>query len=270
MILYVTAFLDINRENWTSFERSVDTYFEHFSPYLDLLRNSSSAMLIYIDEKHRRRLEKLCRNVKNVTILGISEEYMKFFEIWRRLKTEQEIMNSETYKKLVSHRLQFPEHTNAKYTLINHCKIEFLAKAISSMDSDYYCWTDFGFFAKRENVPRYLPNEQALYKVTKGGECVFYTGINEMRSVDFDPIFTLQNAPEVIGGFFFVCPKKAVLSYRNLYAETHQELQKIGIVDDDQHIVLQCIKKKPELFNVLVLGWHKAYKFLETLSFSNG
>jgi GR25 family glycosyltransferase involved in LPS biosynthesis len=110
---------------------------------------------------------------------------------------------------------------------------------------------------KKENIPTRLldTNNFDLSRIN-------YSLINPISENDFDINYTLIQAPEVIGGFWFLGSKNVLLSYQQLYMETFLEFQNNNIADDDQHLVLQCYKKKPELFNFFnkPLGWHKVMK----------
>jgi len=258
-ICYVTAFLDIKRENWATFSRTFDDYFKSFSPHIDMFRkleqNNSYHLVVFIDKKHHQRVSEYVGDLKNVTLIDIDEEYLQKHSIlWQRLGRETEIMQSDFYKSLVAHRLRFPENNNPRYTLINHTKIDFINIAAQTVLHDYFCWVDFGYFGKVENIPANPLDLKLLQK-----DRVNYTLINPISLEDSDCLYTLRYAPEKIGGFFFFGSREAVREYQKLYHIVHKVYQNMGIVDDDQHLALQCCFVQPELFALhSVGGWHKA------------
>ena len=49
MITYITAFVDINRTNWSQFTRSFDDYFQSFEPFLKLLQDDYRKFNCFIE-----------------------------------------------------------------------------------------------------------------------------------------------------------------------------------------------------------------------------
>lgn len=258
-ICYVTAFLNIGRSNWKNFSRSVDNYIDSFLPYIELFENnrdSDCEMVVYIDETIYSTLKEKIGDDLPIKLIPINEDYLlKEMPIWSRLEREQEIMNSDLFKTMVGSRVSFPEAHNARYTLINHLKIDFICHTlVNHTSAEYLCWTDFGYFKQKNRIPMKMLdiNKLVLDKIN-------YTLINPLEDIDRDVFYTLRFAKEKIGGFFFFGRRDVLVQYQQLYHETHQELQNDTIVDDDQSIALQCWAKKPEMFAMHYLGdWHLA------------
>ena len=265
-ICYVSAFYDINRGNWSNFTRTVNKYFEHFRPYVELFKQEDEKkhkMIVFIDKKHYTKLNTLINNshCTNIQLIQIDFDWMKLnLPIWNTLDREREIMNSQHYKNLIPHRLNFPEHKYPEYTLINHCKIDFVNYAMKHSNKDYFCWTDFGYFATENRIPKkllsykkFIPNK------------INYTLINCLTHRDNNPIFTLQNAPERIGGFFFFGDRKAIEKYQLLYHKIlHMYQHQLNIADDDQALALSRFFNEQSLFCLHNLGgWHKALVYFQ-------
>jgi hypothetical protein len=254
-ICYVTTFFDLDRENWVKYERSIDHYFDSFATTIALLRKEpmGAHLVVYIDRKHRLRLDKIIGDTKNVSVVDIDEDYLdKNIFIWSRLDEETRIMNTAEYKELIAHRIEHPEHYNPRYTMINHAKIDFITRTMDIIDYQYFCWIDFGYFGgDSKRVPVHLLD------ITKFDlERINYTLIHQIDDRDKDVLYTLKEAPYKVGGFFFFGRKDVIRSYQKLYHETHLELQEQGIVDDDQHLALRCYFKQPDLFKMHHLGWY--------------
>jgi SAM-dependent methyltransferase len=258
-LCYVTAFYDIDRDKWATFKRTFDEYFNAFTPLVDMFKNINSTnyeLVIYIDKKHSKRVIDYCENIKNIKLIEINDDFLnKNSILWQRLKREKEIMESNVYKNMISHRLHFPENINPYYTLINHAKIDFVVYTLKNItDSEYLCWVDFGYFSNRENISKYPINIKLL-----ANNKINYTLINQITNEDKDIFYTLRSAPEKIGGFFFYGNRKKLIEYQTLYHNIHEYFQTNNICDDDQHIVLQCYFNNPELFQLHYLGeWHKS------------
>lgn len=244
----VSAFLDISREDWKSFQRSTKHYMYYFLSY----RKLGYEMIVFMDDKHVDTMKELCTDFPNLTIIPINREWMKKnIYAYSLLGKEQEIMESEKFKELIKHRLHYPECSKPEYNIIQHSKIDFVCHVIDKKLSkaDYYAWSDFGYFQNSNLIP-----EKSLdlnrFDLTK----INYTSINPLKGEDFSIIYTLTKAPERIGGAFYLGPKNRLLEYQQLYHKVHQGFHDIGIVDDDQHIALQCYFRDQSKFNLLVVG----------------
>lgn len=86
-------------------------------------------------------------------------------------------------------------------------------------------------------------------------------GINEIQGQDFDIEYTLTSAPERVGGFFYLGSPTLLKEYQQLYHDVCAEFHKNNIVDDDQHIMIRCVKTRPDLFKVWYIGWHATYLY---------
>lgn len=261
-VCYVTAYLDIGRNKWTNgFERTNEAYMDYFEPYIELFDKdeTGSVLVVYIDERHIGN-DLFKRIGKNIVLIPITEKFMEENSVlWRRLERETEIMSMEKYRMIISHRIHHPEHSVPTYSIINHCKVDFIGHTIKNFDYEYYCWVDFGYFSKKSNIPSKLMDVSKL-------ECdkINYTLLNPIEERDRDVIYTLQYAPEKIGGFFFFGGKDVMLEYQELYHNVHLWLQQNEVVDDDQHVALQCYFNRPHLFKLHHLGgWHLALPYFQ-------
>lgn len=258
-ICYVSAFVDIGRSKWTYFSRDFARYMVCFRPYIAMFKNLEEKnvtdyhMIVYISENVAEKFkEEITTSLIQVHV--VNEEFLSKNTIWSRLDRETEIIHSVDYMTLVSDRLIFPENSNPKYTLINHAKIDFVCLAMNHTDAPYLCWTDFGYFSNTKNIP-YNPLD--VEKLDK--ERVNYTLINQISELDQDIIYTIKNAPEKIGGFFFFGNRNILKQYQQLYHKMHLQLQDKNLVDDDQHLALRCYFENPDMFCLHMLGgWHKA------------
>ena len=262
MITYITAFIDINRTNWSQFTRSFEDYYKSFEPFFKLFDTrvcESDNLIVFIDQKHYSFLHKKLIElsyITNITLIPITTDDLPK---WKYIEREFEIMNDINFMSKLGTRTHFPEHNYPEYTLINHSKIDLICLAIEKYENknQYFSWVDFGYFSKEQNIPVRLLDINKLDK-----DRINYSLINPIEKQDFDINFTLMNAPEVVGGFWFFGPKDAMISYQKLYMEVFLKFQDDCIADDDQHLVLQCYYKNPDLFSFVkhLYGWHKILK----------
>jgi len=262
-VTIITAFLDIGRDSWEGYKRNVDQYLKAFSVYLKY----DYKMIIYIDDRYYKDVFDMVdfsEHKNNKIVIPINESWMeKNIWSWTRLERETEIMNSDSYKSLVADRirLNYPENTNPKYTILTHSKIDFVNHAIESnfLDSKYFAWSDFGYFHDKTSF-EFLPNSTLdvnKFDLDRVNLCL----INPIDDNDKDEIWTLKNAPEKIGAYFFFGTKEKLDIFQNLCHRFLIEYQERGIADDEQGLWLKCYFHDPDLFKLHVFGsWHRALK----------
>uniref|UniRef100_A0A6C0D0L8 Uncharacterized protein n=1 Tax=viral metagenome TaxID=1070528 RepID=A0A6C0D0L8_9ZZZZ len=261
-ICYVSVYLDIGRSKWNKYPRTFEDYLERFLPYFTLFSSESEKdqhMILFIDDRYTKFLESHINSNTRIHLIPINLEWMKTnLPMWQTLEIEKNIMNSESYKKLISHRSECPETYCAEYTLINHCKIDFMNYVIDNIctDSIMYAWTDFGFFSRDYLIPKRLLdiNKFDLSKIN-------YTLLNDFTEYDRDVYYTLMHAPERIGGFFFCGSKNSMKKYGELYHYALNYYQSNNIADDDQALAQFCYFRNPDMFNFVYKSpiWHQVY-----------
>lgn len=253
----VSAFLDIGRQDWSTFRRSMQQYFANFSPYTRI----SHDMIVFMDDKHIETLRKVCGDSPHIKIIPINREWMhEHIHAYRQLPREREIMESESFKKLVSHRLGHPECSKPEYNIMQHAKIDFVCHVITHKlaDAEYFAWTDFGYFQDPSRIPKKDRFGLDLSKFNL--ERVNFQAMSNITKQDFNVMYTLTQAPERVGGFFYMGAPAQLLKYQELYHEVCRDFHTNGIVDDDQHIMLQSLMRNPTLFAVWNMGaWHVTY-----------
>ena len=257
MICIVTAYLDIQRSEWKTFRRTSEDYIQNFLPYLRM----KEEMVVFIDDKWHLQLEKLVleSGKKNILLIPINKEWMeKNIELWSYLPVEKHIMNTDIYRRLINGKTN-PEYNIPEYNSIQHSKVDFVKYVIDNNLSNcqYYCWSDFGFFGDKNKE---LPKDTILDIDKFITDKINYCLINDIENSDGQLLNTLVNPRETIGGFFFLADKKTMIRYNQVYKEILlSDFYEIGIVDDDQHVVLRCVLKYPDLFCLHLNGWHNVY-----------
>jgi hypothetical protein len=212
-------------------------------------------MIVYVDVKHYFAVQNHIEPGLPIRVIAIDEAFLaENVPLWSRLGREKEIMESDVFKHRFAGRLGYPEQSNPRYTMVNHAKVDFIAHAATLTAADWFCWSDFGYFHKESFIPDRLVD---IGKLQKGK--VNYTLINELEDIDRDAFYTIANAPEKIGGFFFAGERDIMLEYQKLYHDTHEWFQDNGLADDDQHVALQTHFRNSDLFHLHYQGvWHNA------------
>lgn len=258
----VSAFFDIGRDKWSTFRRSTDQYFANFKPYINMGHN----MIVFIDDRHIEALNEVVGDKCNdqIKLVPINVDWLQNnIYAYSQLPREREIMESDKFKSLTRHRHLHPECSKPEYNIIQHAKIDFVAHVINNKmsESDYFAWSDFGYFQNPTRIPKF-PLDITKFDLEK----VNFQAINELSEKDFNIAYTLVNAPERIGGFFYLGNAKNLLIYQELYHQICKEFHDLGIVDDDQHIMIQSVARMPSLFKVWNLGgWHLVYNYFQSI-----
>jgi hypothetical protein len=249
-ICYVTAYLELNREGWSSFARPFEVYLANFTRILETLFDSDNQLVAFVDEKRFEQITRLIpRCSASIVLIPINRAYMEAnVHVWSLLPREVEIMSSPEYKRLLSHRLMYPEHSNPEYTMINHAKIDFVALATRLTSANILCWVDFGYV----NFPK-EPLDLSRFDLG----AINYTVINPIDEKDSDVMYTMLNAPERVGGFTFLGGRNKIFEYQKLYHDQLSLLQRCNLADDDQHLVLRCYFAVKGLFKFHHLPWHR-------------
>jgi Bacterial protein of unknown function (HtrL_YibB) len=259
-VCYVTSYFDIGRENWTYYKRTFINYFKAFCNMVDMFRNfpeesrDNCELIVFIDDKYYDQVQKKVGDLSYITLIPINELFMENnIPCWKRLEREREIMKSDSFKSLVSHRYMCPETYDPKYTLINHAKIDFVQFAQIISQVEYFCWVDFGYCGDCESIPQYPVDINKMDR-----DRINYVLLSPLTPSDNDVLSTLINAPEKVGGGFFFGSREKLQEYAELYHDVHKWFQDNNFADDDQHFVIQSISRRPELFKTVCLGgWFK-------------
>ena len=258
---YVSMYYDIKRSGWAQFSRTFDDYLSYFLPYVDLFKKEEEDhMIVYIDDRYITKLQEVTRNSTNICLIPINDAFLEYnIPCWKFLAREREVMSSKFFKAIVGDRIKFPECQYPEYTLINHSKIDFIIYTLNLnlTSAEYICWTDFGFFSRKENIPKRLLDVKRFNPDT-----INYTLVNPVEDIDKDVYYTLRYAPEKVGGFFFIGKPEVMYQYQQAYHKSLDDYRQKNICDDDQAMALYTYFRNPQLitFNTTEYGWHRVYQ----------
>lgn len=266
MVRYVTSYYDIGREGWDTFSRTFLEYLQDFYPFINLFKSVEAGddyLTVFMDSRRIVQFKNSFpkATLLNIDIIPIDDAFMNSLPMWKTIDKEREIMSDPDFRYRLGTRTHFPEHNHAEYTLINHCKIDLIAYLINEkgLTDKHFAWVDFGFFKLYANIPT------RLLDISKfDSDKITYCLVNLIDELDLDVDFTLRHARETVTGCFFIGNREVILEYQRLYHEVIDYFQnELRIADDDQHAVLQCYKKRPEMFRFVQTGWHRVFKLFE-------
>ena len=256
-ITLVTAFFPIQRENWEGFERDDSKYFKYFEFWARIQND----LIIYTTPEYANKALEIRKK--------FGRNNTKVIEIKDIEKLDEELFNS-IYKaskhelsKLFHVNCNFPESWNHYYNYVMMLKEWCIYDAIKKdLVSNAIAWIDFGF----NHGGEYYINENdfdCLLESNFSKDKIHVFTVNEL---DFLPIFeTVRRMDTFIQGNFFIANKDLWGKLWKIMRENMMALNKVGLIDDDQTILLMAYYQEPELFEL-----HKTDRWFEQLSLCAG
>jgi len=251
-ILFVTAFMDIRRNEWKQARRTIDDYFFWFH---NLAKTIKYKLLVYIEDDVKEKLllkYKFNDYIEFININNVNTFLDKYLNI------EQSILDSNEFKKKVpKNRLGIrPETWNGKYNLLNHSKVDFI-KHSKKLYSNYnfYAWIDFGYTRQLpEKTPQNLKIDKIPNKIIYE---TFY--LPNFRLTDEE---ILQIDKTIIKGSGFIVPNNLVETFHNKYENKLKKWYSTKNCDDDESLVLQLYFDNPEMFHIIVdKNWFSIFNY---------
>ena len=282
-ITLVTAFLDIGRSTWTDeFAREPSFYVDSFMNYL----NYPYKMVCYIDDKYIDGIiQKYSTSpYQNKLFIPINRTWLlKNIHAWKHIEKDRNIMNSIEFKKFLEKRLPHmypngvpeqnvrnhlcPENIYPEYTVINHSKIDFIANAIENeyITTAYTGWSDFGYFRTFHSDGSIMPSSTIDINKLHPDKITFCLRRNIIEN-DKNMFWTLLFGYELFIGAFYAGPTELMIPFQKIYHESTQKMYSKSIVDDDQHVYIQCYCINPEIMHLEIFetdDWPKTLTFFQ-------
>jgi len=250
-ITLVTAFFDIGRDKFVSIPRANDKYFEYFRFWSRIKNN----LIVYTDSVNEDRVLQIRREFHledRTTVIVIDDIY----------DIEPEILSNVTDVAKNSHFLDFRLHRNAtsnsaKYSYLMLLKSWFLADAVKKkLTAKTVAWIDFGF---NHGGKVYTKSEEFdftwEYDFSEKIQ-LFYYG-----EYDDKPIFEIvRRLNDCLMGPLFVLPADLCHEFFELNKESMSILNSVGLIDDDQLLMMFSYRRKPEIFELHKSSWFLALK----------
>ena len=216
-IIFTSAFKEINRESWKSYQVSTGRYIDYF---IDLGKNIKYKLIVYLEKEVKDRIFSKTSFNENIIFRELSEVNTFLNEF---LEKDTEIINSTIYKsKIPDYRNYLPEHLYSNYNLINHSKINFVNKTKELYpDYQYYAWIDFGRMNESiDNIPKNLnvsliPNNKITYHF-----------VNDPPKHRVSEDEMLKNNSVYLLGSSFIVPNHMVEMFEQLWKKKLTQWQK--------------------------------------------
>lgn len=248
MITLVTAFFNINRDNWSKFRRSSEAYIEAFSKWAHL----ENTLIVYLEDEDIKK-----------KVLDIRSEYGLSDKTHVELIEDIESVDPDIYRSLNHiandsiHRLwrykpNNPEVINADYNYVMFLKFWCLKHAFEQFDvKDKIAWIDFGY---AHNGALYPYEEDFCFEWDyRFSEKVTLFSI---KDIETRPAFDVINTMDTyIMGCIFVVPVAVVERFYDDIRSIMISILSLGYMDDDQILLLMALKMNPDYICALSSNW---------------
>ena len=250
-ITIVTAFFDIGRNKYVKIPRSNDKYLRHFE-FWARIKND---LIVYTTADLKTKILSIREkfNLKEKTKVIVIDDITKIEPAI--LTRMQEI---EHDNKFIAFRYldDMPEN-RALYNYVMMLKSWFIYDASKMIKSDeLLAWIDFGYNHGGDKFSdcndfcfewKYDFPDKVTY---------FYN-----KEINNKPVFYLVQSFELnIMGAPFVVSKTYAKEHWDLIRNAMITLIDVGLIDDDQTLMLMAYRKKPEIFNLMKSDWFMPLK----------
>lgn len=238
----VTAFVDIGRGEWEGFangdliapyiKRDNDTYFERF----ERLTKIKNPIICYTESKFFDRIKAMRDDITLISIDSIFEDHEAVIKLIERVQKNDEFID-------LLQSPASPEYWSPKYVAINFFKSFFVSHAYKEqlITTDNAAWIDFGYC--REKLFR--DNYDWSF------DCDSRINLFNIEPLDDTPIFSIVKSGKVyIQGCHIVAPASQWLWLKDLMTQAMNQLLGVGMIDDDQTMLLMSYRMSPELFRL--------------------
>lgn len=260
-ITIVTAFFPINRAEWKNFDRSNNKYIEYFK-FWACIHND---MIIYTTPEFKDEIMKIRReygrsNTEVVTIENIYDIDRKLYDSILKVSKNRDSINFRFQPNS-------PESWNAEYNYIMILKEWAVVDAIKRYNlENTIAWVDFGF---NHGGEVYTNPEDFNFEWNYN----FGDKINlflKHKLDDSETIFNIcRRMDTYVQGSVIVGPCD---KWKKLWPMIRSEmiaLNKVGLMDDDQTLLLMAYREDPEIFETHLLErWHSVFLHFSNQKFS--
>eukprot|EP01012_Entosiphon_sulcatum_P037630 TRINITY_DN483_c0_g1_i1.p1 TRINITY_DN483_c0_g1~~TRINITY_DN483_c0_g1_i1.p1 ORF type:complete len:274 (-),score=33.37 TRINITY_DN483_c0_g1_i1:30-851(-) len=242
-VTIVTALFDLERG-----DRPYETYLSYMTPLLQMKQN----MVIFVEHKAEDWIWAQRAGLKHKTrVVAMNKDEMPL--AYLRPKVE-EVMASDAWKvnnELYEHNQ--PQGKIPWYNILMSSKGLFVKRVIDEnpFKTDYFAWIDAGF--GHGDPDKYYPSDRRWHpcftKAQNFKGKVLWTLVRDVSKEDND----IRNSWKkwhlpAFAGCAFAGHKDALLQYAELHKQVFVDLLAEGIVTEDQPLVAECNRRRPDLF----------------------
>ncbi|MDA9912304.1 hypothetical protein N9D58_03355 [Planktomarina temperata] len=252
-ITFVTAFFDIGRENYSAVPRSNQKYYDYFKFWAGM----QNYLIVYTDKESEKQINEIRSeyNLSHRTKVIVVDDIR---DIDPEIITRLNIIEHDAFFRAFRMKADATSNT-ALYNYVMYLKSWFLNDAVEKdLVKKNVAWIDFGF---NHGGKVFLNSKELNFAaVTKPIDKIQVYFQDEF---DQRPIMQLvQCLEDCILGPFIMMPKDLA---KEFYLENRKSiiaLTDLGLMDDDQLIMMLSVRRRPEIFDLNQSDWFLPLKDL--------
>lgn len=252
--LLVTGLYDINRNDWSNYSRSFDTYLNNFSNVLD---TNCDIVVFYEDERVYNIA--ISKNKSNVKL--IYKKLCEFETYIENYTTVSNILNDPNFRNSLRRYDNPPEHFSAVYNILMLCKSEMMKVALNTFNYDYYFWIDAGYSQNGEMfIDNIFPDVEKLIQLDNKFTFFLDENMNDINSITlFNDINFCKNISYTSGiiyitGCFFGGVRDSCIRFIEDFGTSYKNYHQNNMTDDDQIFLNMIYAKNVDSYNLIKLS----------------
>lgn len=247
-VTIVTAFVDIGRGKWRGIKngeiipsyikRHNDVYFDRFQR-LSKLKNP---IICFTESKFFDRIRSMRDDITLVAIDTLFHDHAHL------VSAIENVQNNPLFVQLVDNKSS-PERWSPQYVVINALKSYFVNHAVQNkLNKTNTCaWIDFGYARNAFHCPEGLD-----WKFDTEGKINLFSTVPHVPP---EPIINIIKSGQVyIQGCHIVAPASEWSVLSELTHAAMVTMLNVGLIDDDQTMLLMAVRFAPEKFAVRFNG----------------
>lgn len=248
-ITIVSAFININRDNWKTFGRSEEQYFDYFKIWAKIKNN----IIVYVETKELKEkiinFRKKLGLEKQTNVIIVDNFFMLDKELYKSIEKVTKNENQKSFRTKPNN----PEVWNASYDYIMLMKMWCVNDAIKKgLAKGMIAWVDFGYLHGGKGLISEKSDFNFEWKYEFGDVFHLFT----LQEIDDKPIFEIvQNMDTYIMGTILIGPDRLWPNFWESMRNNMITLNKCGLVDDDQTIILMCYRENPTMYELHKSNW---------------
>lgn len=249
----VTAFFSINRESWKGFQRSDELYFEYFKGWAKL----KNTIVVYTEKEELKKSIIAFRaslGLEDKTRVVVLSDITKIdLALYQEMQSVASNSVHKQYRLFPGH----PEVWNANYDYVMLLKMWCCADAVQKgYVRGMIAWMDFGY-----NHGGAVLDAASDFNYLWTYDFPDAINVFLVQDLDSRPIFDVVFSMDTyIMGMMIVAPAHLWGGFWELMKKNMRVLLQAGIIDDDQNVILMCLRERPELFHAYKSSWQLPLK----------
>ena len=249
--IIVTAYFDIGRKDFVAIPRTNNQYFEYFKFWARI----KNEMIVFTQPEFKETIYNI-RKKYNLEAKTQIVTIDNIYDIDRQLFNRMKIVAGNKYF-LEARLLPNATSNTPEYSYLMLLKSYFMEKASKMCPKDsIISWVDFGFnhstgiHKKSEDFDFLWEPNVSNSKIT----------VFSLKEYDKKPIFEIvRTLEDYMIGTVIICPKDCCQTLKELYWGAMNSLLDVGMIDDDQLILLMSFLKNEPLFDVIICNWNEQF-----------